>query len=103
VPYTDHQCLVALDFFEIYRSKTNCTSLITGAIVEENSNAIFCLFNCGFHFANGNFQQREYFWRIYSRCRKMILSINAREISLAGSFVSYGNVRRVSTDQAEIV
>jgi hypothetical protein len=41
VPYTDHQCLVALVFFEIFLSAANYTSLIPDAIVEENSNAIF--------------------------------------------------------------
>jgi len=37
-------------------------SLILGAIVEENSNVIFSLFNCHFHFAKGNSGRGDYFW-----------------------------------------
>jgi hypothetical protein len=101
VPYTDHQCLVALDFFEIYRSKTNFTSLIPDAVVEENSNAIFYLLKRRLHFADGNFRRHEYFWQTYSRSGKMIFSINAREISLIGIFSSYGNVTRASEASSE--
>ncbi|MEI9924555.1 MAG: hypothetical protein WDN50_14385 [Bradyrhizobium sp.] len=101
MPYTDHQCLVALVFLEIFGSAANYTSLIPDAIVEENSNAIFYLLKRRFHFADGNFRQHEYFWRTYSRSGKMTPSINPGEITLTRSFFSYGNVTRIPESGAD--
>jgi hypothetical protein len=70
VPYTVLYCFVAFDFFRVHPSKANYISPIPDAVVEENGNAIFSLLKRCFHFANGNFQRRKYFWRAYRTPRK---------------------------------
>ena len=55
----------------------NHTSLILDAIVEENSNVIFSLFNCHFHFAKGNSGRSDYLCCAYALSKKMIRSIDS--------------------------